>query len=413
MRNWLSFDWKRNSRAPGRFGGRTAYRAAGLLLGSSILGTGVAADADPLPAPSFIAPLAANPNPFAFDGGPFGKVFVTGQVSGLGLVQSHTQASPGTGNAASLFDLDNAQVEIQTTSGPVQFYLQAGAYSLPALGTPYLRTGNAVDQEFGELPVAYMKFVPMPEISVQVGALPTLIGAESTFSFQNMNIERGLLWNQEPAISKGVQLNYSKGKLTAAISLNDGYDSNRYNWLSGQVALAINGSNTLIFAAGGNFSHTFDTDFVAPVAQGNSNIFNIIYSYTHGKLTLSPYIQYSHVGRNRDVGLDTSAQTFGGAVLAAYSITPEVSLAGRAEYITTWGGDCGGASGCTPTNLLYGPGSNAWSLTVTPTFHRGIFFARGEVSYTHIGHLTAGLGFGDELDQPAQIRALVETGVLF
>jgi len=39
-------------------------------------------------------------NPFAFDGGPFGKVFVTGQVSGLGLVQSHTQASPGTGNAA-------------------------------------------------------------------------------------------------------------------------------------------------------------------------------------------------------------------------------------------------------------------------------------------------------------------------
>jgi Putative beta-barrel porin-2, OmpL-like. bbp2 len=209
MRNWLSFDWKRNSRAPGRFGGRTAYRAAGLLLGSSILGTGVAADADPLPAPSFIAPLAANPKPFAFDGGPFGKVFVTGQVSGLGLVQSHTQASPGTGNAASLFDLDNAQVEIQTTSGPVQFYLQAGAYSLPALGTPYLRTGNAVDQEFGELPVAYMKFVPMPEISVQVGALPTLIGAESTFSFQNINIEHGLLWNQEPAISKGVQLNYT------------------------------------------------------------------------------------------------------------------------------------------------------------------------------------------------------------
>jgi len=27
--------------------------------------------------------------------------------------------------------------------------------------------------------------------------LPTLIGAEYTFTFENMNIERGLLWNQE------------------------------------------------------------------------------------------------------------------------------------------------------------------------------------------------------------------------
>jgi hypothetical protein len=75
---------------------------------------------------------------------------------------------------------------------------------------------------------------------------------------------------------------------------------------------------------------------------------------------------------------------------------------------------CCGSKSPTPVPAsLRGPGSNAWSLTVTPTFRRGIFFARGEVSYTRIGHLTAGLGFGDELDQPAQMRALVDTGVLF
>jgi hypothetical protein len=54
------------------------------------------------------------------------------------------------------------------------------------------------------------------------------------------------------------------------------------------------------------------------------------------------------------IGLDTSAETFGGAILAAYRITPEVSLAGRAEYITGWGGDCGGASGCTPIKSRHG-----------------------------------------------------------
>ena len=58
-----------------------------------------------------------------------------------------------------------------------------------------------------------MKFVK-GGFSAEVGALPTLIGAEYTFSFENMNIERGLLWNQENAVNKGIQLNEAYKKLT-------------------------------------------------------------------------------------------------------------------------------------------------------------------------------------------------------
>jgi hypothetical protein len=52
------------------------------------------------------------------------------------------------------------------------------------------------------------------------------MGAEYTFTFENMNIERGLLWNQENAINRGIQVNQTIGK-SASLSWNDGFYSNR------------------------------------------------------------------------------------------------------------------------------------------------------------------------------------------
>lgn len=381
--------------------------------GCGLLLTAGAAYADPLSSPSFAGPLAPNANPLSVDAGPFGRVYVSGQLTGLALVQSHTTPAPGTGNADSLLDLSNGQVEIQTTSGPLQFYVQAGAYSLPSLGTAYLRADKALNDLYGPVPVGYAKAVFNSDWNVMIGALPTLIGAESTFTFQNINIERGLLWNQEPAISKGVQLNYSHGPLTAAISLNDGYYSDKYSWLSGTISYAIDGSNTISVVGGGNLSSTSKSSFATPVAQDNSTIFNLIYSYSNGPLTLTPYFQYSHVGRNDSLGINRSADTYGGALLAKYAITSEFSLGARAEYLKSSGGSCGGDPSCSPTNLLYGPNSDAWSLTFTPTFQRGVFFARAELSYTRIGGLQPGSGFGSNFNDRDQVRGLLETGILF
>lgn len=85
----------------------------------------------------------------------------------------------------------------------------------------------------------------------------------------------------------------------------------------------------------------------------------------------------------------------------------------RAEVLRASGGSCGDAADCTPTNLLYGPDSSAWSLTITPTWQKGVWFARGELSATHIGNLTAGYGFGRDNNRSGQLRALVEAGILF
>jgi hypothetical protein len=374
---------------------------------------GTAALADPVPAPSFSGPLAPNPHPLTVDAGPFGEVTVTGQVSGIAIAQSHVTNAIGTVTSDTAADVSNAQVEIQTTIGPLQLYVQAGTYALPSLGTPYLRSGKAQDLLYGPISVAYAKAVISPDLSVSAGLLPTMVGAESTFTFQNMNIERGLLWNQEPAISRGAQINYAHGKLSAAVSLNDGYYSGKFNWVSGTLSYAFDGSNSLTFVGAGSLSRSRHSSFATPIAQNNGSIFNVIYTFSKGPLTLTPYLQYSRVDRDDAIGIDRSAETYGGALLAKYTLADGFSLAARGEYLKSSGQGCGIDPDCVPTNLLYGPHSDAWSLTLTPTYQKGIFFARTEVSYTRIGKLEPGLGFGDDFNQRDQARVLLETGFLF
>jgi len=362
--------------------------------------------------PSMTAPLSANATPPSFDGGPLGKVYVSGQVTGLALSQSNPGPSAYPGDSSSLLDLSNAQVELQTTSGPVQLFIQAGAYSLPTVGTSYVRASRANDLTFGPVPVAYVKLVPSADVTIQVGALPALIGAEYIFTFQNMNIERGLLWSQEQDVSKGVQVNYSHGPVLLQGSLNDGFDSGHYNWISGLGAYTLDSANTVTIDGGANIGVTSTSSFRTPLAQNNSAIVNLAYTYSKGPLMINPYLQYTAVRANPALGIDSSAKTYSGAVLAKYNFTSEFSLAARAEYETSVAGGCA-LGGCALTNLLYGPGSSAASLTLTPTYQKGVVFVRGEFSHTVIGGLTPGDGFGSTGMAKTQDRALVETGVLF
>jgi hypothetical protein len=365
-------------------------------------------------APSMTGPLVANPNPYGFDDpfGVFGKVYVTGAISGLGLVQSN----PGLGDRVFHGDVSNGQVILQKPDGIFQFYVQAGIYSFPALGTPYVSADRMTGDTFTPLPVAYAKLAPTDEFSIQAGKLPTLIGAEYAFTFQNMNIQRGLLWNQEPIISRGVQANYTLGPVAFSASLNDGFYSDSYNWLTGSAAWTINKENTLTVVGGGNFDHTDKNAFSGtlpvvvktPFFQNNGSIFNIIYTYNAAPWTITPYFQYTTVPRNLFLGATKGAETFGGAILANYAVNDNVNVAGRAEYISSSGSLASGAA-----NLLYGPGSSAWSLTFTPTYQEGIFFVREEVSFVQASSITPGLAFGRSGGSHSQARVMLETGIIF
>ena len=374
--------------------------AACCVLSPGLAKADDAAAPAPPPMPSMTGPLAGNSSPMSFDtGSAFGKVYVTGAATAIGISQDNAASN----NRDGLVDVSNGQVFIQNTTGPVQFFLQGGTYSTPALGTAYLRADQTVDKTYGFLPQGYLKFVPNSSFSLQAGKLPTLFGAEYTFTFENMNVERGLLWNQENAVNRGVQANYTTGPWALSLSWNDGFYSNRYNWLSGSAAYTIGPSDSVTFVAGGNVGSTAYNSFATPLAQNNSDIYNIIYTHTSGPWTVTPYLQYTYVPENAAIGIASTASTYSAAVLAKYSFDSNLSLAGRAEYINSTGG----------TNLLYGPGSNAWSLTVTPTYQYKMYFGRVDGSYVHATGTTAGSAFGSAGNDASQGRLVLETGILF
>ena len=358
-----------------------------------------------LATPAMSPSLAANPNPISIDLGPLGKTYVGGAVSLLAFEQNHSLPSPDKDGRV---DISNAQIFLQKTDGVLQYYVQLGGYSFPTVGTPYMKATDTATALYGYAPVAYLKLVPNAAFSLQLGKLPTLIGAEYSFGFQNLNIERGLLWNQENVVTRGAQANYTSGPVALSVAVTDGFYSNRYSWVSGSLAYTFDPSNILSFIAGGNTERTAYSSSATPTLLNNEQIYNVFCTHIAGAWTWQGYLQYSRIPQSSKIGTTREASTWGGAVLANYQVSPSFNLAGRVEYLDTNGNAFDG----TP-NLLYGPGSSAWSATITPTWQWQRLFARAELSYVKASSATSGYAFGSSGTQSSQTRVLVETGVLF
>jgi hypothetical protein len=397
-------------------GAGTAPAAPGAPVAPAATPVAAATPVPPLTTPSVTGPLQFA-SPTAIDlskmlglselAPPIGdllKFDLNGVVSGIGIVQNHAVS----GDRSARVDASNAEIILQKPDGLIQYYLQVGAYSVPALGTFYVSSGKAVDKLWSPLPAAYIKIAPTSSFSLLAGNLPTLIGAEYTFTFENINIERGLLWNQENAINRGVQANYSVGPLSASLAWSNGFYSRSYTWISGLLAYAINSANTVSFVGMGNAGFSKFSNFATPVLQNNGQIYNLIYTYTSAPWIIQPYFQATVVPRKPEIGAFKTTSTLGGAVLASYALTENFFLAARAEYIGSTGGKTDGAA-----NLLgYGPGSEAWSVTLTPTYQYKQFFVRGEASFVQAMSYVSGDVFGNHGANPAQVRGLIETGLL-
>ena len=400
---------------------RTRFTLFAFLIVASLacLGQNAPSDSQSAPAPTTSDTTAAQakapdpPQPLAMPSmsGPlqtavpheveYGHLAVTGILSGIGWTEGNHIA----GDSSSHYDISNAQLFVQKTSGWWQFYLQGGAYNLPAIGVPFLSTSDTMKNIYGPFPQGYVKLVK-GNFNVEIGALPTLIGAEYTFSFQNMNVERGLLWNQENAVNRGIQVNETYKKLTASLSWNDGFYSNRYTWLTGSLTYAFNAANSLAFVGGGNAGSHAKNTLATPLLLNNSQIYNLIYSYTKGAWVVQPYFQYTDVPTNTAIGIAQGAGTRGGAVLATYNFNRSFSLAVRPEYIKS-SGSAGAA------NLLYGPGSGAFGFTLTPTYRKDAFFLRGDLAIVHATSSTPGDAFGAAGLNATQPRGVVEAGFMF
>ena len=136
--------------------------------------------------------------------------------------------------------------------------------------------------------------------------------------------------------------------------------------LTGLLAWTINPQNSLSIVGGGNAGFAKSTNFATPLLNNNGQIYNVIYTFNAAPFVITPYFQETNIPYNPDIGVLKSTQTLSGAILASYAITDMFSIAGRAEYIGTTGNE--NSPKGSAANLLYGVGSDACSLTLTPTF---------------------------------------------
>lgn len=370
----------------------------------ALAGTASAARADALTAPPMNGPLQANPNPWSFTAGPLGQIYVTGAVSGLAFLQDNV--SPV--DRATAIDLSNAEVFVQKTQGWFQFFVQAGLYSLPSLGAANVSAMKTPGDTYGFVPQAYVTLAPTDSLTISAGKMPTLVGAEDIFTFENMNIASGLLSNQQNAITRGFQASYTAGALTLQAAWNDGFYSGRLSWLWFLASYTIDSDDTLTLAGGGNLAHSRRSSFATPLLQNNGQIYNLIYTRTAGSWTIAPALQLTNVPRNASLGILHDTAAYGAAIAVGYMLDGGWAVAARAEYMGSTGKNVAGAA-----DLLYGAGSRAWSLTLTPSYQHGLYFVRGEASYVRAADAIAGQAFGPAGTNASQARAMLETGILF
>jgi len=349
---------------------------------------------------------------FQLDEGAFGKLNIDGAVSGYYLYSNNVPPNstpPPNGDKKNRYDISNALVNISKPDGLVRFTIVAGAYAFPTVGETTAKTtqsGYNTDL-YSALPIAYLEFDPNSSVSIKAGKLPTMIGYESAFTYQNIDIQRSILWGMQPVVSRGIRFTYTKGIFTGNIELNDGFYSEKKLAVEGSFSLAPNQNSSISF----NFIYPDKSTKPNPTANpANKQEYELTGSYTLSKFTFAFDSMYVHVPTETDPSVNTqSNHAFGIAGYATYNINDAWSLNARAEY------DEEGSSG---TDIMgFGLGAHAYSITITPEYKYKQFFIRPEVSYVHITNVASAYYYTSPSDttptKNTQIRLGLEAGFVF
>lgn len=351
---------------------------------------------------------------FDKDLGMLGEWRGSGVISGFGMVQSN----PVQTNKAYVADLSNAMIVVEQKKGSFGFFAQIGYYDILDIGQPDQRIQKQTINSFGVVPQAQINYSIDKNLTVSIGKLSALGGYEASFSYQNLNVVRGVLWSQTSSFSEGVQIDYDNEAFSASIALTDGFYSNKFNWLGVDLSYKLSESQKIGVVWTGAVSPNNYTTNNTPLLKNNSQIVNLLYSQTVGRWSFDPYLQYTFVPANSSIGIPQSAETYGVAILANYKFTVDLDGSGtgyqkasipfRVEYIQSTG-----IPGSNAPTLLYGPGSSALTLTLSPTIQYKKYFARVEVSMIRLYDFSPQLGFGNNSQNASQFRGILELGILY
>ncbi len=233
-------------------------------------------------------------------------------------------------------------------------------------------------------------------ISVAVGKFAALLGQESPFTYQNLNVQRGIAWSMEPTISRGLQAAYTTGPWTVTLQENDGYYSGFGRAVEGLIGWGPSGNTNLQFAfiiPGANTGPNTTT------AVANKAEYDLMYTRQIGRLQLLPYVLYVNSPASPRLSYTRAEHATAAVLLTAWTFSAQCSLPVRYEYVAN-----GGSSGDTSANadlVGFGPGSHAQSITLTPTYR----FTNGAMVRLEFSSVSTS-------SQPVQYRAGFEIGVM-
>ncbi len=321
---------------------------------------------------------------------PIGTVNVSGALT---VYTIHSNNIAVGDNRKTRYDAGSAIISLSKPAEPFGFTLIGGAYALPVVGVGLSKTSQDTDL-FSPIPVAYVEYSPMKGLSIQAGKLPTIIGYESAFTYQNDYIQRGLVWNMQPLINNGVRLTYSTDFLFVKLGVNDGF----YTLSTTDPKPALEASLGLTPMKDGSVA----LNVIVPHkdSRPNNRELNLVASYTLDKLSLGADLLYVEAPRSNTAGVPQKAKASGVALHLSYDLKP-FKLSGRVEYVKD-NSDTGGID-----LVGLGDGNKGLTFTATPAYTYGPLFLRGELSYVKADQPFTVNGKRD------QIRIGAEVGFMF
>ena len=365
------------------------------------------------------------PTNIDIDGGPFGQLELSGGMSGYfygqtGTSRNNQSGNSAVGNKATGVNLSQALIELQKTSGILQFTIEVG----PENGTPTLglkpTQASVTVYRASPLYLGYVTLAPTNSpVTISAGQFNSLEGYEGGLSWNNPNLFRSALYSVENLQSVGVSGTYTHGPLTATVLFGDGYDTRVFNYLQALVTYNFNSNNSLNLYYGGELGKTglnaltynqttvgnFGSNFV------NSQLFGAYYSYTNGNLNLVPEVQYVYAHRDLAVGIPNYTSNFGAALFSDYTFGKSpYSLGSMVEYFTSNG------SG----DWFIAPHAEGIGFQLSPTWQYKNLFARVSAGYLHLlnrGTYVPGVvgnpAYGNNGTGTNVVQSALEVGVLF
>jgi Putative beta-barrel porin-2, OmpL-like. bbp2 len=344
---------------------------------------------------------------------------ISGGIDGYVYGQSGT-APKGEPDASAVGDspyganLANALISLQKSSGLLQFNVELGPVDgLPVLGTAPPKASLHV-YRFSPLYLGYVTIAPQGSpFTISIGQINSLEGYEGGLDWQNANIFASSMWYISNQNSLGISGTYTHGPLSVSVAYGDGADTRVFNFLQAAVTYNTSGSNALTLFYGGSVGRTglnAITYMGQPVSDApflvNSQMFGAYDSYTRGKLSLTPEVQYIYAPADHQVMIDKYTSNFSAALFSDYPFgNSDYALGGMISYFDNIGGQA---------NWYIAPRAEGVGLELTPTWQHRHLFARLSVGYVHLFNTgTNDPAFGRNGTSRDVVQSALEVGILF